>query len=110
MGFQKPENMGEFRTIVMGASGKKVFCQVSAEWCGPCQGIKTEMDQFAETYAENYIFVYIDCDKCEQMQDLFQIATMPTFLVFKGPGAPAARYEGALPNKIEEFIIEHKDA
>ena len=109
MPFEKPENMGDFRTIVMGAGEKKCFVQVSTEWCGPCQGIKEDMATLAEDMAENYIFIYIDCDKCEQMQELFQIATMPTFLIFKGAGMPAARYEGALPDKIREFAVNSKD-
>lgn len=110
MPFEKPNDMGEFRTLVMGLGEKKCFVQVSTEWCGPCQGIKVQMEQLSTDLADSYVFVYIDCDKCEQMQELFQIATMPTFLIFKGPGMPSARYEGALPDKIREFANEHKDA
>ena len=108
MPFVCPEDMGEFRTAVMGAS--KCFVQVSTSWCGPCQGIKEDMAALAEEFAANYTFVYVDCDKCEEMQDMFEVTTMPTFLVFKGAGAPSARYEGAKVDKIREFIEANKDA
>ena len=64
--------MNEFKTLVVAAANsKKCFVQVSAEWCGPCQGIKDDMAQMATDFADQYTFIYIDCDKCEQMQELF---------------------------------------
>ena len=35
---------------------------------------------------------------------------MPTFLIFKGPGMPVARYEGGQADKIREFAENNKDA
>ena len=95
----------------MNSSGdKKVFCQVSATWCGPCQLIKDEMAAMAEEFDASYVFCYIDVDKCPEIQEPFEIASMPTFLIFKGQGAPLARYEGGKADKIREFIEQNKDA
>ena len=71
----------------------------------PCQGIKTDMEAFAEEFGASYNFVYVDCDKCEEIQDVFQVATMPTFLVFRGMGAPLGRFEGVKLDKIREFLV-----
>ena len=66
------------------------------------------MAQIAEEFDEKYVFVYVDCDKCEQVQDMFQVATMPTFLIFNGPGAPVDRMEGVLLNKIREMLEQNQ--
>ena len=110
MPFTYPENMDEFRTAVMGTGDKKAFVQVSTSWCGPCQGIKEDMAGLATEFEANYAFIYVDCDKCEEMQEMFEVTTMPTFLIFKGAGAPTGRYEGAKVDKIREFIENNKDA
>ena len=67
MPFVYPENVNEFREAIMGAGSKKAFCQVSTTWCGPCQSIKADMAAIAEEFDEKYVFVYVDCDKCEEV-------------------------------------------
>uniref|UniRef100_A0A7S3HY81 Thioredoxin domain-containing protein n=2 Tax=Choreotrichia TaxID=141411 RepID=A0A7S3HY81_9SPIT len=109
MPFQHPQSLQEFFGAVTGAGEKKVFVQVSAEWCGPCQLIKDDMATLAEDLAETYVFVYADVEKMEEVADTFECSTMPTFLIFKGPGAPIGRYEGGKADKIREFAVENKD-
>ena len=67
------------------------------------------MAQLAEDFDGQYVFIYADVDKMEEVQDAFEVTTMPTFLIFKGPGAPLAKYEGAKPDKIREFVENNKD-
>ena len=71
MPFQHPNDMGEFRQIVMDNADKKVLVQVSATWCGPCSLIKDDLAAIAEEFAANYVFVYADVDKLEDVQELF---------------------------------------
>ena len=110
MPFKHPENDGEFRQAVVDASaaGKKAFVQVSATWCGPCSGIKDDMAALAEEMAAKYDFVYVDVDKCESIQEVFEVTSMPTFLVFEGMGAPKARYAGARMENIRSFATENQ--
>ena len=108
MPFVHPEDVSEFRTTVMGAP--KCFVQMSTAWCGPSQLIKADMAALAEEFSANYTFVYVDCDKCKEVQEMFEVTTMPTFFVFTGAGAQTARYEGAKVEKIREFIMANKDA
>ena len=68
------------------------------------------MQALAEEFGDSYNFIYVDCDKCEEIQDVFEVTTMPTFLIFKGMGAPLGKYEGAKVDKIREFIVNNKDA
>ena len=60
-------------------------------------------------FNNEYVFIYADVDKLEQIQDSFEISSMPTFLIFKGPGAPIGRYEGGKVDKIREFAEQNKD-
>ena len=110
MPFVSPQNTEEFKTAVAGSTDKKAFCQISTSWCGPCQGIKDDMAALATEFDADYTFIYVDCDLCEEIQDIFEVATMPTFLIFKGMGAPVGRYEGAKVDKIREFIVNNKEA
>ena len=110
MPFVYPETMQEFKSAVTGAGEKKTFVQVSAAWCGPCQLIKDDMTALAEEFDSSYVFVYADVDKLEEVQDIFEIASMPTFLIFKGPGAPTGRYSGGQFANIREFAETNKDA
>ena len=109
MPFVNPQNTEEFKTEIVSAGDKLAFCQISTSWCGPCQGIKQDMAALAEEFDAKYKFVYVDCDLCEEIQETFEVTSMPTFLVFKGMGAPLARYEGALVPKIREFIEANQD-
>ena len=108
MPFVHPQNTEDFKTEVSGSTDKKAFCQISTSWCGPCQGIKDDMAAMAEEFDADYKFIYVDCDLCEDIQETFEVTSMPTFLIFKGMGAPVGRYEGALPAKIREFMENSK--
>ena len=109
MTFIYPETIDEFRSAIMNAGTKKTLVQVSASWCGPCTLIKDDMAALAEEFDSSYVFVYCDVDKLEEIQELFEIASMPTFLIFKGPGVPT-RYAGGQFAKIREFVETNKDS
>ena len=67
------------------------------------------MATLAEEMADSYVFVYVDCDKIEDMQEAFEISTMPTMLIFKGMGAPLGKWEGGKMDAIRNFANENKD-
>ena len=82
---------------------------MSAVWCGPCQLIADDMDAISTEFGENYNFIYVDVDKMEELQEVFEVTTMPTMLIFKGPGPPLGKWEGAKMDGIRNFIVENKD-
>ncbi len=67
MPFAKPETLQEFGELIRNAGDKKCFVQCSAEWCGPCQLIKDDMEALSVELADNYVFIYADCDKMEEI-------------------------------------------
>ncbi len=55
MGIRKIENLDQFNEVVN--SDKPTFVQFSAEWCGPCQAIEGNMQEFAQKYHEKITFI-----------------------------------------------------
>ena len=109
MPFSYPENVQDFFAAVAAAGEKKSFVQVSAAWCGPCQLIKDDMATLTAELDASYAFIYVDVDKCPEVQEAFEVCSMPTFLIFKGPGAPIGKYEGGRFENIKAFAEENKD-
>ena len=68
MGIRKIENLEQFHEVVN--SDKPTFVQFSAEWCGPCQAIEGNMQEFAQKYHEKITFIYMDADEFE---DFFMV-------------------------------------
>jgi len=50
----------------------------------PCQAIKGNLDEFAETFKDRMVFLYLDADVFgESLFAEHEIEYMPTFKVFK---------------------------
>lgn len=55
----------------------------SAIWCGPCKALKSKYEQLDTEYDDRVVFLKIDIDKCEEVAEKFNIASVPTTLVIK---------------------------
>ena len=107
MGFEKPTTMDGFKDAITTAGDKKVVVQFSAEWCGACKQIQDDLDKLSVEFEGKINFVYVDCDELEDLQEVFGVTNMPTFLVFQGPGAPIDKVEGAKVENIRGLIEKH---
>lgn len=56
-----------------------------AVWCGPCKMLSPIVDEIAEQHAENAGFkvAKVNVDEQEELARKFQIAAIPTVLIFK---------------------------
>lgn len=56
-----------------------------AVWCGPCKMLSPIVDEIAEQHAENEGFkvAKVNVDEQEDLARKFQIAAIPTVLIFK---------------------------
>lgn len=69
-----------------------------APWCGPCRAIAPVMDQLAAESQGQYRITKLNVDENPQIASHFQIASIPTMLIFKD-GKLIDRLIGAQPKQ-----------
>jgi thioredoxin len=84
-----------FEEVVAGAQ-TPVLVDFYATWCGPCQMMASILTTVNSQLKGQLKIVKIDTDKYPQIASRYQVAALPTLLLFKG-GQPIDRIEGVLP-------------
>ena len=87
-----------FEREVLQASGKPVLVDCCAPWCPPCRMIAPLLDQLAAESNGSYRIVKVNVDENPQISSRFQIASIPTMLIFKD-GKLIDRLVGAHPKQ-----------
>jgi len=81
-----------------------------AAWCGPCRMVAPVLDEIADEMDGQVRIAKLNVDEVQELAVEYQVASIPTLMVFKA-GEVADRMMGAAPKgAIEQFIGRSIDA
>ncbi len=90
------------------ASGKPLFAYFTAEWCGPCQGLKrtTWADKSVNAALANYVPVKVDVDRYQSLAARYQTTGIPRFIIMDADGTvkKASEPEAMEPERLLAWL------
>ncbi len=77
-------------------AAEPVVVDLYADWCGPCRALAPLLDRFASTTAGRSTFVKVNVDDEPQVASYYDVASIPTLLVF-GPRGQIVHRSSGMP-------------
>ena len=88
-------------------SDKPVLVDFFATWCGPCRQMLPIVTELSEELTGQVKIVKMDVDEAPKTPEKYDIASIPTLILFKG-GNVVATKNGALPKaELKNWLLSH---
>lgn len=75
------KNTEEFNKIVN--SGKPVFIDFYAEWCGPCQSLMPTVEELSQEFDGKVEMLKVNVDQNQELASKFQVRSIPALFFIK---------------------------
>lgn len=99
----KPLNEANFDAEAL-QSGRPVFVDFWAQWCGPCRLYLPVVEEVAAEFEGRVDFFKVNVDEAASLPARYGVASIPTSILFKD-GKPAAVHSGSMSKKaLADFI------
>jgi protein disulfide-isomerase len=88
-------------------TSRPVFAYFTADWCAPCQGLKTTTwaDERVELALRSYVPVRIDVDRHADLAGEYGVRAVPTYIILAADGHALRQVDGALtPLEMVEWL------
>ena len=99
------QDMGDLQSQLSAAGDKLVVIDFFATWCGACKTIAPCFEAMAEDMS-NVVFLKVDVDEAEGIDEEFNISDLPTF-VFLKKGEKVANLIGNDVEKLRDLVNKH---
>ena len=96
-------NNQQFHEIVQNVGDLLIVVDFFATWCGPCKDIVPKLNELSQRYSNKILMLKVDVDKCEELSEMYNIQSMPTFVFIKH-GIMIDSFSGANADKLESYI------
>ncbi|KXV66078.1 thioredoxin [Gluconobacter oxydans] len=98
-----PVSQRDFDTVVL-KSELPVVVDFWAPWCSPCKQLLPILDDTAETYQGEVLFVKVNADENPEIVSQFHVRGLPTVMLFSD-GQERERFTGLqTKSRIAAFI------
>lgn len=87
----------EFYDKVENAEGV-VVVDFFATWCGPCRMLESVLENVSNNMSGKAEFFRVDVDQCMDIAEEYNIAAIPTMIIFKN-GVPVESIYGFRPEQ-----------
>jgi|GEM_PF-6800270 len=80
-------------------NGRPTMADFGKNWCKPCKAMEPILQQAAIDYQGKANIVFVDLEQYADLGSQYQIAALPTQILFDKTGKETARHMGFLPRE-----------